>query len=48
MRVEWGYTKKFVRVDDEAATVTVKGKEVLKVTAEDFVLKLYWLGGSDV
>ena len=46
MLVEWGFGKSSVYVNTDTGTLSVGGKEVLKVSAHDFVLTLSWCDGQ--
>ena len=46
MLCEWGYNKSCIKVDPDTGTLSVAGKEVLKVAVKDFVLSLTWSDGQ--
>ena len=46
MLVEWGYGKQQVKVDTDACTLQVDGKEILKAKVSDYTLQLQWSDGA--
>ena len=44
--VDWGFNNKSVWVDKEKRILSVEGKEVMKTSVEDFVLKIEWCDGK--
>ena len=42
----WGYNKACIKIDAVSGSLSVAGKEVLKVTVQDYVLNLAWSDGQ--